>query len=254
MENKHEEMLLRLEEAGITLTEEQKKEYVAKEDDLGEVAKGATLPVGFKRCGACGHAKKFYLFNRNRGSKTNTTGNCKECQRKSAAKSYQKTKQRRNYKKYYQENKEMKQAQARKYYQKNKERLKEKHKQYLKTRRGRLVMQRAHAKRRKALAENAGIPYTRELVIERDSVFLGKQYPVCYLCGEPIEDTSGQGLHIDHVIPIVTGGLDCFTNVACTHAACNLRKEKDARELSAEQIQEIGKRAREYIDAHPDKF
>lgn len=244
----------RVESANITMTPEQEEEYLAMADDLGEVAKGAEVPPGYKRCGRCGHVKKFYLFNKNSGSKTNTSGSCKECQKANAKKSYQKTKQRRNYREYYQKNKEIKQAHARKYYEENKERIKEKHKAYLQTKKGKLVMTRAHAKRRKALAENAGVPYTRTLVIERDSTFLGLEHPVCYLCGQPITDISGESLHIDHVVPIVQGGLDCFTNVASTHADCNLRREKDARELTVKQVEGIKARANAYIEAHPEQF
>jgi 5-methylcytosine-specific restriction endonuclease McrA len=240
--------------AGIEMNTDQQVEYFALNDDLGEVVKGAEVPVGYKRCGRCGHSKKFYMFNKNNGSKTNTSGNCKECQKGSAKQSYGKTKQKRNYKKYYQENKEVKQAHARAYYEKNKDSITEKHKAYLQTKKGKKVMQKAHTKRRKALAANAGVPYTRDLIIERDSVFQGLEHPVCYLCAKPIEDISGKGLHMDHVVPVVTGGLDCFTNVASSHADCNLRREKDARELTPTQIKNIADLAAAYIDAHPDKF
>lgn len=249
-----EEQLERVASAGIEFSEAQAQKYLESPDDLGEVVKGAEVPLGYKRCGHCGHAKKFYLFNRNSGSKTNTSGNCKECQKATAAKSYNKTKQNRNYKKYYREHRELKQMHARKYYQEHKEEIREKHKQYLQTRAGKRVMQRAHAKRRKALATNKGIPYTREMVIERDSVFIGFQHPICYLCKEAILDTSGEHLHIDHVIPIAEGGLDCFTNVASAHKTCNLTREKDARKLTVEQVEGIFERAKNYIDSHPELF
>lgn len=249
-----EEQLERVALAGIEMSDNQKKFYLEGVDDLGEVAKGAEVPLGYKRCGRCGHGKKFYLFNKNSGSKTNTSGNCKECQKTTAAKSYSKTKQRRNYKKYYQENKELKQAHARKYYRENKDKIQERHKEYLRTKAGKRVMQRAHAKRRKALAENKGIPYTREMVIDRDSEFINSPHPICYLCEQPILDISGKHLHIDHVIPVVEGGLDCFTNVASSHKTCNLTREKDARELTVEQVEGIIERAEAYIDAHPDLF
>lgn len=240
--------------AGVIMTGDQEKEYLSTPDDLGEVTKGADVPVGYKRCGSCGHSMKFYLFNKNSGSKTNTTGSCKECQKANAKKSYGKTKQKRNYKKHYQENKEMKQAQARKYYSENKDKIKVRHQEYLKTKKGQKVMQRAHAKRRKALAENSGVPYTRALVIERDSVFMNSEHPVCYLCNEPILDTSGTSLHMDHVIPIVAGGLDCFTNIASTHSLCNLKREKDARELTVEQMAKIKARAYSYMENNPERF
>lgn len=250
----YEDVLERLGAAGIVMDESQQLEYVKTKDDLGVVGKEQALPIGYKRCGKCSHGKKFYLFNRNSGSKTNTSGNCKNCQKSTAKKSYNKTKQKRNYKKYYQENKEAKQEQARKYYAANKDKLKEKHKIYVRSKKGRAVMQKAHAKRRKSMAENAGVPYTRELVIIRDGEFLGMEHPVCYLCEKPITDVSGAGLHIDHVVPIATEGLDCFTNVACTHAACNLTREKDARDLLPSQTAEILVRAKRYMDEFPETF
>lgn len=249
-----EEILARVASASIEMTAEQQHEYLTTVDDLGEVVKGAELPLGYKRCGRCGHGLKFYLYNKNSGSKTNTSGNCKACQKSTAKKSYTKTKQKRNYKKYYQENKELKQAHARKYYEENKDKIKEKHKAYLQTKQGKKVMQKAHAKRRKAIAENVGIPYTRAMVIERDGAFLGQDRPICYLCQQPIIDASGAYLHIDHVVPIVEGGLNCFSNVASTHAECNLRREKDARELTTSQVEEVITRAEAYIDAYPEKF
>lgn len=247
-------MLERLESGGVVMTESIQKAYIAAPDVLPKVAKGADVPPGYKRCGRCEHVKKFYLFNKNSGNKTNTSGSCKDCQKANAKASYTKTKQKRNYKKYYQENKEKKQAHARKYYQENKERLKEQHKAYLGTKKGQKVMQKAHQKRRKALATNKGVPYTRELVITRDGSFRNLQHPECYLCNKPIEDISGASLHLDHVVPVVQGGLDCFTNIACTHSACNLTREKDARELKTEQVEAIKSLAENFIETHPEHF
>lgn len=238
----------------VEMTQHQMTEYTKSPDDLGEVEKGNELPLGYKRCGKCGHAKKLYLFNKNSSSKTNTSGSCKECQKSTAKKSYSKTKQKRNYKRYYQENKEVKREHARKYYEKNKDNLNAKHKEYVQSKKGKKVMAKAHAKRFKALATNKGVPYTRALVISRDGIFQGYKKPLCYLCQKEIVDTSGKGLHIDHVIPVVEGGLDCFTNVASTHAECNLKREKDARELTASQVESIKVLAGKFMDRHPEKF
>jgi hypothetical protein len=254
MNEEQQQIIERVTGTGITLTTEQMQQYLATKDDLGEIVKGTEIPVGYKRCGACSCGKKFYLFNKNSGSKTNTSGNCKACQKGTAAKSYLKTKQKRNYKRYYQENKEIKQNHARKYYEENKDLIKVKHQEYLKTKAGQKVMTKAHAKRRKSMIENAGIPYTRQLVIDRDGAFQQLEYPTCYLCSKPIEDISGAGLHLDHVIPVVMGGLNCFTNVASSHIDCNLRREKDARQLQTSQVEAVAILANAYIDANPEKF
>lgn len=248
------EVVERLKSGNVFLSSEQLTEYIEQEESLGEVEKGATVPIGYKRCGKCGEAKKFGAFNKNKESKTNTTGNCKQCQRNSASSSYKKTKQRRNYKKYYAANKEMKQEHAKKYYRDNKDKVTAKHKEYLQTKKGKQTMSKAHGKRRASLDANRGVPYTRALVIDRDSVFQSLPYPVCYLCGKPITDISGVSLHLDHVIPVVMGGSDCFTNVASTHALCNLEREKDARALLPEQIERIKTLSAAYIEAFPEKF
>ena len=246
-----QEQLDRLQDAGIEVNETFKAEYLASEDDLGPYVPGVELPVGYKKCGGCGRVLKFYKFNRNKGSKTNTTGNCKACQKESAKKSYKKTKKKRNYKKYYEENKEVKQEAARRYYAKNKEAMDAKHREYVASKKGKAVMAKAHAKRRATIANNKGIPYTREMVIDRD--MRGGKYPICSICGEPIYET-GKDLHLDHVVPLLIGGFDCFTNIGCTHAKCNLEKKKDGSDVTAAQITTIKKLAEQYMDEHPELF
>lgn len=226
--------------------------YLALPDDLGEYKENMVVPEGYRRCGRCLHVMKFYLFNRNSGAKTNTTGNCKACQKQSATKSYAKTKHKRDYKKYYRENKERKQAHSKKYYENNKQALAQKHKAYHSSSVGKKVMRKAHAKRRALMAANQGIPWTRELVIDRDKQ--GKDTPICYYCGNIIKDVSGEHCHMDHVIPVVIEGKDCFTNVASMHASCNLLKKKDASDITAIMIHAVQKLSEDYIDAHPEKF
>lgn len=90
----------------------------------------------------------------------------------------------------------------------------------------------AHDRRRRARKRNNGyIPYTLQQVLEEYG-------SICYLCERPIDLTASRkcgignwelGLHLDHVIPISKGGMDCLDNVAPTHAICNLRKKDDAK-------------------------
>jgi 5-methylcytosine-specific restriction endonuclease McrA len=208
------------------------------------------IPGGYKKCGGCKKIQKFYLFNINNSVLNKCTGNCKECQKKAAVASYERNKKKRDYKKYYQENKERKQEHGRKYYAENKEKILATQKKYHVSSAGKKVMQKAHFKRRKAIANNKGILYKREWVIDRDKNEQDK--PVCYLCGEVIE--FERDIQLDHVIPIVLGGSDCFTNIACSHGLCNLRREKDARRLTTAQVNEIIGRAEAYIDSHPELF
>lgn len=255
----------RLISGGVVFSKIELKGYLEKAEVLA-VAANEEVPQGYKRCGNCKEVKKFYLFNRNSSAKNDCTGNCKECQRKAAQKSYASNKHKRNYKKYYEENKEKKIAHNKKYYESHKEELAESHKKYRGTAKGKKVMQKAHAKRKALLGKNTGIPWTRELVIDRDKVSRTKcltdegeitmmtaaEYPICVLCGKPIK--IEQDLHMEHLIPIVLGGLDCFTNVGCAHSLCNLRKTKDAREIEVEQVETLMQRSIDYMESHKEQF
>lgn len=241
------EQIERLEIAGIHLSEAELKRYLSYPDIIKVTT---TIPQGYKCCTKCRMTKKLYLFNKNSASKDGHTTQCKECQKSNAKKSYTRTKHKKQYKLYYQEHKEQKQEQSRQYYQTHKEELKKKHAAYRNTKAGKKAMQRAHQKRADTMKANQGIPYTREMVIERDC--RGGTEPICYLCGKPI--TSTGALHMDHVIPVVMGGLDCFSNVACVHDECNLRKSKDAREITEEQVVTIQKMSDEYMDTHQELF
>lgn len=236
--------------AGIIMTEQEQKEYMAMPDDLGEFKEGIEISVGYKKCGGCKHILKLYMYNVNNASKNKCTGNCKACQKIAASKSYNKTKGNRNYKEYYAINKERKQEHGRQYYQENKDKILEKQKQYHSSSAGRKVMRKSHGKRRKLLNNNKGIPYKREWIIDRDKQ--GNEFPTCYLCGEPIK--HARELHLDHVVAIVLGGKDCFTNIACTHQLCNLRKTKDCREISVSSVETIIELSENYIDEHPELF
>lgn len=243
----------RLIEADIEMQKEEAQLYCNAPDILSEAdLVNGGVPVGYKKCGRCKVIKKFYLFNRNASSKINCTGNCKECQSKSAQESYGKNKGNRDYKQYYADNRDMKREQSKKYYASHRDQILSKQKKYRQTEQGRETMNRSHSQRKKAMKTNKGIPYTREMVIDRDSSFIREVFPICYLCNKPIENPTD--LHMEHLISIVIGGSDCFTNVGCAHSACNLTKSKAAEELTVEQVETIEKRSEAYIEAHPDLF
>jgi hypothetical protein len=242
------EQLKRACDFGVKFSTAEQEKYLNMPDEL---PKGTSaVPTGYKRCTKCGSIKKIYLFNRNSQAKDGCTTQCKECQKNNAHKSYAKNRHKRNYKKYYQEHKDLKQAQSRQYYQEHKEEMAAKHAKYRSTPKGRKAMKKAHTKRARALKENTGIPYTREMVIDRDCH--GGPEPICYLCNEIITDLDT--LQLDHVIPVVMGGKDCFTNIACTHEKCNLSKSKDGREITTEQVEGIIQLSEEYADTHQDLF
>ena len=79
------------------------------------------------------------------------------------------------------------------------------------------------------------IPYTEAQVL-----FL--YGPFCHLCSERIDlhaprnckgENWERGLHIDHLIPLVKGGIDSLENARPAHALCNLRKFTKVDEESA---------------------
>lgn len=78
--------------------------------------------------------------------------------------------------------------------------------------------QRKSTKRRTA---STGDPYSIQDLIDRDGLD-------CHLCGKPINpELSGlhpRGINVDHLVPLCAGGLDCRTNVALAHRACNVSR------------------------------
>lgn len=88
-------------------------------------------------------------------------------------------------------------------------------------------MNAAARKRRAVKLQNGWEPYTEAQVLERYGV-------TCYICAAPIDPQMPRrigkengwelGLHIDHVVPIVSGGPDTLENVRPTHAICNMKK------------------------------
>lgn len=244
-----DEQIIRLEEGQVYLTNEEIEQYKCAPDVL-ILKPGDVIPQGYKKCGHCGMYKKFYLFNRNRSTSTNCTGNCKECQKETSRKSYDKLKGTRDHKEYYAANREKKLSHSRQYYQENKDKVLAGQKKYHKTKKGQKAMKKSHAKRRYLLGKNAGIPYTTEMCIDRDKQ--GGDRPICVLCGKPI--LHDRDIHMEHLIPVVMGGKNCFTNVGCAHSLCNLQKSKDAREVTVEQVESLIERSELYMDAHPELF
>ena len=165
-------------------------------------------------------------FSKRSASPDGHTYTCKTCEAASARESYHRRKTKKKQEQYYKENREKRLEYHKEYYQKNKEKKSTYDKEYQKSKRGKKVMKAAHARRRQALKENAGEPYTRNDVIRKDSVD-GILY--CQICFEPIERLSD--LQIDHIKPVAEGGKDEISNVRCAHKTCNLSRPKDGRDL-----------------------
>lgn len=200
-------------------------------DNLGLWPINDKVPKGYKRCSKCGFVKVLELFNKDSRTKDSRTYQCKECQKVRAKSSYKKTKTKAVRQARYQENKKENRERARAYYHENKEVILAQQKEYLQTKKGKAVMKKAHTKRNKSIKDNKGKPYVRFQIITRDSKDAihpetGEilNVPYCQICGEPIWDLND--VHIDHIVPIAEGGLDCYDNVRCTHAKCNLTRPR----------------------------
>jgi hypothetical protein len=86
---------------------------------------------------------------------------------------------------------------------------------------------RKHSRIRRALiANNERSPYTEEEVLSMYGID-------CYICLLPIDLSAARrvgdkgwqnGLHIEHVIPIIKDGPDTLDNVRPSHGYCNISK------------------------------
>jgi len=65
-----------------------------------------------------------------------------------------------------------------------------------------------------ALRERKRVRWLRAQVIARDGL-------VCHLCHKDVEPAD---VHIDHVVPIATGGLSVLPNLKVAHSVCNMAK------------------------------
>ena len=81
----------------------------------------------------------------------------------------------------------------------------------------RKLSQRRRARKRDAFVEDVDV-----------RVLLDLQGGVCFLCSQPISSDikhpDPMSLSLDHIMPLVNGGLHSYENCAATHLRCNLVK------------------------------
>lgn len=170
-------------------------------------------------------------YSTRRASKDGFSYSCKDCERATAQKSYERRQKKKQTREYYLEHKEEHLKRAKDRYADKKDEILGQQKEWRQTDKGKKQISKAGKVRRERLKEQTpdGRDYTREQIIERDSIF---GTCVCQICGLPIDIDAGD-LQIDHIIPVATGGSDTADNVRCTHKHCNISRPKDGRDLEA---------------------
>lgn len=117
--------------------------------------------------------------------------------------------------------------QARRNYDRNRDKILAVTKEY--HRKNPDVMQRTKNRRRAAQYATRSERYTERMAIDAHGT-------MCHICGEEIDMAAKRhpgdpgwerGLHLDHVIPLRSGGTDTLDNIRPAHGLCNLRKGTD---------------------------
>jgi 5-methylcytosine-specific restriction endonuclease McrA len=185
--------------------------------------------IKYKRCSTCKEFVPITEFSSRAASADGLAYSCKACERKTAKKSYTSKKQKDRAKVRYQENKDAVNEKAKQRYQEKKDEILEKQAEWRKSKKGRVLVNKATARRRARMIEQTpdGRDYTREEIIERDSV---NGECICQICLKRIENVDTE-LQIDHIIPIAAGGSDTKDNVRCTHKKCNLMRPKSGSDI-----------------------
>lgn len=185
--------------------------------------------IEHKKCSTCKKPQKLDDFSNRAASKDGKAYSCKACERATSKASYKRRKRKQQTQQYYQDNKDKYLDRSKARYEENKEEILEGQKGWRKSERGKEVMSEAGKRRRDRIKEQTpgGRDYTRDEIIERDSVFGDC---ICQICGLPI-DIAGGELELDHIVPIAAGGSDTGDNIRCAHQSCNNTRPKDGRDL-----------------------
>ena len=235
-------------------------EYVAAPDVMEK--DNFTGILGYKYCSKCNTYKKLYMFYSSSNHKDGFAPECKKCRGERRAKLHENMSEEKKAKrKQYRKNSDKKRLEKQRlamingeYVPKEKTageitrdmRRRARNAEYRKTDTWKEVYKRSVQKREALKKANKGIPYTKTLIKQRDEGL------PCILCGKPIEDWSDA--QVDHLIPILIGGLDCFSNVSYVHSSCNHKKTKTALEINLTQVEDLRKRTEAFIDNHKELF
>lgn len=197
-----------------------------------------------KICSKCKIAKPILEFGKYSASKDGLRHNCKECRNFKEAE-YRAS----NWEDIYKRKKESRdrnidssRASARKYYYKTREKYLEEHREkYSSDEEFRAIKRLRNKKWRKENPEKNARKTMRRYAKKKGSTSESYSYEDvlkvwgtnCHICDKPINLSAPRncrgfdwenGLHVDHVIPINSGGPDILDNVRPAHALCNIKK------------------------------
>ena len=176
-----------------------------------------------KKCSVCGSvfpATTEYFYKH----RTSLHAKCKICYNKYQSKKQQTPEYKAKRLERLSSQREHINKRQREYYAANPDKWNEYYKNWGKARPD-AALARVHRRRARKL-NNGTEPYTRVDM-------LNKYGSICYLCKLPIDlSVSGKvgspgwenGLHIEHITPLVAGGPDILENVRPSHGKCNLNK------------------------------
>lgn len=182
-----------------------------------------------KKCSKCQEVKNLQFFSKNKTQRDGYENYCKSCKGKACNNYYLKNKSKwkksspesikESSRRYYIKNRERIIENQKIYYENNKEKVIEYRKKYQRSEVGLLKM-KVKLQRRRLQAR-----LTNDRTINDSSIqeLFEKQDRKCALCKEELILLS-KLTHLDHVIPLVKGGIHSIKNIQITCARCNLSK------------------------------
>lgn len=165
---------------------------------------GGTDQEKKKNCTKCKKTKPLSEFHKKPDMADNRSNQCKECAR------------RRNRERYA-INSEKVIKRTRAWYVANPKKVKKIQKRY---RQGNLEKDIAKQNKRRVQKRNAGGSYTEEDIQK----LLKQQNEVCNACGKKLIQYNKKNYHVDHIVPIVSGGTNWPENLQLLCPTCNLSK------------------------------
>ena len=195
----------------------------------------------YKTCPKCSQTKPHSEWGKNRSKKDGLASECKSCHAAASAswRAANPDEQKRRSREQFAKNREESNARRKANYWANQDRERATRKSYyertIETQRQssrewrKDNPEKVREQGRKIRAQRAAVPTERYSTQD----VLDKWGTNCHLCGKPIDlkapratHTAGweNGLQLDHVIPISSGGPDILDNVKPSHGKCNIGK------------------------------